>query len=44
MAESPVFRMPFKGFLRKFIGEDPHAEIKVIGDGKLLGDVGFEGY
>ena len=44
MAESPVFRMPSEGILCKFIGDIPYAEVKVIRDGKLPGDVGFEGY
>ena len=42
MPESPIFRHPSEGFLREFVGENPHAEVKVIRDGKLPGDVGFE--
>ena len=44
MTESPVFSISTEGFLRKFIGKILHGEIKVIGDGELLGDVRFEGY
>jgi hypothetical protein len=43
MAESPVFRLPSEGFLGKFIGESTYAEVKVIRDRELPGDVRFEG-